>query len=71
MDLLKKHAAKENTDAYVFEELAEIHLALGHDEERRSYFELAYDSFLHDDRYTFEVKFEAERLERIKQLSQN
>ncbi len=42
--------------------------ALGKDEERRSYFQLAYDSFLHDERYVYEVKFESKG---IKALSQS
>lgn len=68
MELLKKQAGKESMDAYVFEELGEIHLALGNTEERRSYFQLAHDLFMHNDRYVYEVKFESQRLGRIKQL---
>ena len=71
MNLLKKQASKESTDPYVFEELGEIHLALGNIEERRSYFQLAFDTFMHDERYIYEVKFEQGRLKRIEQLSRD
>lgn len=71
MELLKKHAQSEKSDAYVYEELGEIHLALENEEERRSYFQLAYDAFTTDDRYVYEVKFEQDRLNRILQLADN
>jgi tetratricopeptide (TPR) repeat protein len=71
MELLKKHAQAEKTDAYVYEELGEIHLALENEEERRSYFQLAYDAFTTDERYVYEVKFEPERLKRILDLAKS
>ncbi len=69
--LQEKQEAKQPKDAYVFEELGEIYLALGKDEERRSYFKQAHETFLADKRYVYEVKYEAERLGRIQKLSQS
>jgi len=63
--LATEHAAAGSRDGYVFEELAECHLALGHDHEARTLFarawtELSQDSWL--------VENEAERVDRLRRL---
>jgi tetratricopeptide (TPR) repeat protein len=70
IDLLKKNAQAAKSDAYVFEELGEIYLALGNAEKRANFFQLAYDAFTTDERYVYEVKFEQERLSRILELAE-
>jgi len=68
--LEKAGEAADKPDAYVFEELGEIYLALEEDEPRRKYFGMAYKLFQSDAQYNYIVKYEAERLDRIKELSE-
>jgi len=69
LELEKTSNAAGQPDAYVYEELGEIYLALNEDEPRRKYFGLAHKLFHSDEQYIYIVKYEAERLDRIKELS--
>jgi tetratricopeptide (TPR) repeat protein len=69
LDLEKRQQVKAQSDAYVFEELGEIYLALQDDDARKKYFALAHELFSKEEQYNYIVKFEKERLDRIKELS--
>jgi tetratricopeptide (TPR) repeat protein len=62
--LEKEWAEAGEPDGYVFEEVAECHLALDHAAEAKRYFGLAYDLLSKDD----DLNSEPERLARIKKL---
>ena len=53
-------------DGYVFEELAECHLALGRKEEAKPFFDRAYDLLSKD---PWLAENEQKRLERLKELA--
>lgn len=61
--LLADHAAAGARDGYVFEELGECHLALGHADEAKEWFFKAYAEFKDD------PDFDATRLARIRQCA--
>ncbi len=68
--LLQQQDAAGEKSAYTYEELGECYLALGDDGQRRKYFALAYDTFINDPQYNFVVRYEKDRIERIKELSE-
>ena len=63
--LLKEHEQAGSTDGYVFEELGECHLALGHADEATPFFARAYEELSKDEWF---AKAEPQRLERLKRL---
>ncbi len=63
--LLAEHEAADSKDGYVFEELAECHLALEHPDQARKYFRLAYAELSRD---PWLVENEPERLARLEEL---
>jgi tetratricopeptide (TPR) repeat protein len=68
--LLEQQDAAGEKSAYTYEELGECYLALGDDDNRRKFFALAYDAFLSDPQYNFVVRYEKDRIDRLKELSE-
>jgi len=64
-DLLAEFSEAGETDGYVFEELGECHLALGHTDEAKPYFAKAFEELSQD---AWMVENESERLARLKSL---
>lgn len=64
--ILKQTEAAGKTDGFVFEELAECHLALGHDNSARAFFRLAHEELSKD---AWLTRDEPERLARLAQLA--
>ena len=68
LELEKEFQSIGSVDAYVFEELGELYLVKGMKAEMKKYFALAYQELSKD---TYLVKFEADRLKRMKDLSES
>ena len=68
--LLEQQDAAGEKSAYTYEELGECYLALGDDGNRRKFFALAFDTFMNDPQYNFVLRYEKDRIERIKELSE-
>ena len=65
LDLLNEYRLKNlPDDGYVFEELGELYLLKGNNDESKKYFSLAFQELSKD---IFFVEYEKERLERIKE----
>jgi tetratricopeptide (TPR) repeat protein len=64
--LLHEHEAAGGKDGFVWEELGECHLALGHTEQAKQYFALAYAELSQD---PWLAESEPQRIERLKSLA--
>ncbi len=64
--LLREHEAAGGKDGFVWEELGECHLALGHTEQAKQFFALAYAELSQD---PWLAESEPQRLERLKSLA--